>query len=433
MSGLHDKMGQRAFELLPEEFRKFWSAEAGNIPTFCQYPDLHLGAPWEDPEKESFYARYCIMDNGRAAPHGPQDKEWRSATFGDVPDPQKLHDALRYYLGKTVQYIVSGEMTESARFAGTGAHVIQDCSNPGHVFNNILLNRLFPVKGTQLIFMHRIMDHWPFNLDAVKYAPRLLGRNIDEAVYYLGERIIGNMALITADMVKLAQAIIGQRDRIISRIMQKWNAEAIRHTLDFWYTAFILGSGMLPPGCNRRFAQTSLAEKPMITAYDDRFDRRLYIDAGIPFYDSSYPEADPPRSVMATNPYPFEPAVNCAYNCRGERLPLCVDDGGNILSGKGIASGTYGVATWYVPGNLFRILEVTAGLHPETSPDVSCTFGIWCCETAPRLLAHGTTDRKKGVLHFKVELPPECRTVSLLNAGGDGKSTAVWLEPVLKP
>ena len=171
----------------------------------------------------------------------------------------------------------------------------------------------------------------------------------------------------------------------------------------------------------------------MLTAYDKRFDRQQYIAAGIPFYDNHYPEADPDRSTMSTNPYPFEPVINCAYNSKGEALPLAIDDKGTTLKGKGIAAGTYGVVSYYVPGNVFRTLEVTAGIHPETSPDVSCTFGIWCCESTPRLLAQGVTDRKRGALRFKVTLPPECRTISLLNAGGDGKSTAVWLEPTLKP
>ena len=434
MSGLHREMGQRAYELLPEKFREFWKAEAENIPTYCEYPDLHLGAQWEEPAKESFYARYCIMANGRAAPHGPQDKEWRGATFGDVTDPQKVHDALRYYLEQTVKYIAKGDATDSARFGGTGAHVIQDCSNPGHTFNNILLSRLFPVKGKNLIFMHRLMDHWPIDLEAVKCPPVLLGRNIDEAVYFLAEKIIGNMDLITADMVKLCQGIIGNREKTVSRIMQKWNAEAICHTLNFWYTAFILAAGELPAGSSRRFVSTSLADKPMITAYDERFDRQQYIAAGIPFYDNHYPETDPHRSTMSTNPYPFEPVINCAYNSKGEILPLAIDDKGTTLKGKGIAAGTYGVVSYHVPGNVFRTLEVTAGIHPDSSSGVSCTFAVWCCESEPHLLAKGTTDRKKGALHFKVQLPLECRTISLLNAGGDGgNSTAVWLEPVLKP
>ena len=70
MSGLHDKMGKRAFELLPEKFRNFWAEESENIPHYCDYPDLHMGSQWENPQKERFYAQYCVMDNGRAAPHG---------------------------------------------------------------------------------------------------------------------------------------------------------------------------------------------------------------------------------------------------------------------------------------------------------------------------------------------------------------------------
>ena len=221
MSGLHDKMGARAFQLLKANEQNFWKDAAAELSHCCDYPDIHLGSQWEAPEKEPFYARYCVMGNGRVAPHGPQDKDWRGATFGDVPDPEKLHYALRYYLEKVVHYLGKKDVTESVRFAGTGAHVIQDCSNPGHVFNNLLLNRLFPFNGKKLIFMHRIMDSWPIALDKVKTPPVLLGRTVEEAAYLLGEKIIANMDKISADMVPLCQAIIAGRDRTVSRIMQK--------------------------------------------------------------------------------------------------------------------------------------------------------------------------------------------------------------------
>ncbi len=51
MSGLHREMGQRACELLPEQYRRFWAEESGNIPEYCEFLDLHIGAQWEEPEK----------------------------------------------------------------------------------------------------------------------------------------------------------------------------------------------------------------------------------------------------------------------------------------------------------------------------------------------------------------------------------------------
>lgn len=432
MSSLHREMGQRAYELLPERYRRFWEEESGNIPEYCEYPDLHQGSQWEEPEKEPFYARYCVMENGKAAPHGPPDRDWNGATFGGDPDLAKLYGALEYYLKRTVENIASGNVADSARFAGTGAHVIQDCGNPGHTFNNITLNRLFPPRGDKIVFMHRIMDAWPIDLAAVKTPPRLLGRTVSEAVYFLGERIVGNMRLIAADMVKLCQGIIAGRKKSVSVIMQKWNAAAIRNTADFWYTAFVLASGKLPGAAARGFGPVMLADHPLITAYDDRFDRLAYVGEGIPFYKNAYPECDPPRSTMSTDPYPFEPAVNRALTASGEWLPLRLKASGKLLTGKGIASGTYGVATWYVPGNVFRTFEATAGIHPDSPADVEAVFGVWCCESIPHLLSRGTVTRDGGVIRFKVALPPECRTLSLLNAGGDGKSSSVWLNPVLR-
>ena len=372
------------------------------------------------------------MGNGRVAPHGPQDKDWRGATFGDVPDPEKLHYALRYYMDKTVHYLAEKDVTESIRFAGTGAHVIQDCSNPGHVFNNLLLNRLFPANGKKLVFMHRIMDSWPIDLDAVKALPEILGRTVDEAAYLLGEKILANMDKITADMIPLCQGIISGHDRKVSRIMQKWNARAIHLTASFWHTAFVLASGKVPAGSRKRFAAEDLTGHPVITAYDERFDRLKYIEAGVPFYKNLYPEGDPPRANMSTNPYPFEAAVNCAYDANGDPLPLVLREGDTELTGNGFAAGAYSVISFTVPGNIYGELEVTAGIHPASKNNCEAVFAIWCCDSAVPLLASGKTTRDGGVIRFKVALPPECRTLSLLTAGGDGKSSSVWLNPVLK-
>lgn len=431
MSGLHDIMGARAFQLLKKDEQLFWQDAADELSHCCDYPDLHLGSQWEAPEKEPFYARYCVMDNGRAAPHGPQDSQWRGATFGEGTDPEKLNYALRYYLQKTVDAISAGNVTESVRFAGTGAHVIQDCSNPGHTFNNILLNRMFPVTGDKLIFMHRIMDSWPIALEKVKSPPVLLGRTVEEAAYLLSEKIIANIDLISGDMVPLCQGIIAGHNAKVSRIMQKWNSCAINCTASFWHTAFVLASGKLPSGCARRFKVTNLAGHPALTAYDDRFDRLKYIAEGVPFYKNLYPEGDPPRSNMSTNPYPFEAARNCAFDVEGNRLPLVLRDGKRELSGKGFAAGAYGVISFSVPGNIYGEFEAVAGIHPASPNNCETVFGIWCCESEPHLLASAKASRDGGVVRFKVALPPECRTLSLLNAGGDGKSSAVWLDPVL--
>ncbi|MBQ9087961.1 MAG: hypothetical protein IJY46_04180 [Lentisphaeria bacterium] len=432
MSGLHDKMGARAFQLLKPGEQKFWKDAEAELAHCCDYPDLHLGSQWEAPEKEPFYARYCVMANGRVAPHGPQDKDWRGATFGDVPDPEKLHYALRYYMEKVVHFIAKQDVTESVRFAGSGAHVIQDCSNPGHVFNNLLLNRLFPANGKKLVFMHRIMDSWPIDLAAVKAPPELLGRTVDEAAYLLGEKILANMDKITADMIPLCQGIIAGHDRKVSRIMQKWNARAIHLTASFWHTAFVIASNRIPSWCHDRFNEISLVKHPVITAYDERFDRLKYIAAGIPFYKNLYPEGDPPRANMSTNPYPFEASVNCAYDANGDPLPLVLRDGETELTGNGFAAGAYSVISFTVPGDIYGELEVTAGIHPASVNNCEAVFAIWCCDSDVQLLASGKTTRDGGVIRFKTALPPECRTLSLLTAGGDGKSSSVWLNPVLK-
>ena len=64
MSALHEIIGKRALELLPQWERDFWKPELANMPRYCCYPDTHLECQWEAPEKLPFYEKYCLLPDG---------------------------------------------------------------------------------------------------------------------------------------------------------------------------------------------------------------------------------------------------------------------------------------------------------------------------------------------------------------------------------
>ena len=170
----------------------------------------------------------------------------------------------------------------------------------------------------------------------------------------------------------------------------------------------------------------------MIQSYSGKYDRKKFIDAGIPFYPTFYPESDCCRSRLSTDPYPFEPVINTAFDGKGNLIPLeLMIHGERKKTSQGIAVGAYGIASFRVPGKIFSELEVYAGIHPESKSDKTVTVGIWCYESNSPLLASGEVSLNSDALHFKVKLPEECRTVSLLSADGNNDTSVIWFDPEL--
>jgi hypothetical protein len=431
MSSIHSILGKRAFELLSNEERQFWKSEQTALPRHCDLPDLHLAAQWDGSGKESWYAQYGVMPNGRCTPHGPVDSAWVGAALGGPPDAGKSLYVLRYYFRKIIALIRKDQAEESARFAGTLAHFIQDCSSPGHIINNVLLNHLFPVRNGRLFPLHGLIDGWPFAAERVKSRPELLGRTPDEAAFLLNETLLGNVENMTGEIIPLCQSIQAGRNAAAGRIMNRWNRVSTLLTASAWHTAYVIARGKISPAAERKFRTLDLTSLPMIHVNAPEFDRTKYIKAGIPFYECLYPESDPCRSRLSTDRIPFEPAVNTSYDGQGKAVPLALNSNGVRLHGNGIAAGSYGVASFRVPGYLYSEFDVLAGVHPDSGSDAKVTFGVWCPELNSPLLARGEVSRLDDALHFHIRLPEKCRTLSLLSAGGNSKLSVVWLNPQL--
>ena len=434
MSSLHKIIGRRAFELLLPSEREFWKEEAENIPHYCEYPDLHAGAPWDEPELEKHYERYCLMPCGRCVPHGPSDKTWRCAAFGGEPCPDNSLYALRYYFDTVVACIRSGDAQNAAMFAGAIAHTVQDFCTPVHSFSNIVLNRMFPPIPGKYLFMHRVVDGWPFTPEKVTAPPELLGRNAEEAAFLLNERLFAFMEWQHRHIVTLFESIRSGENTAADIIMQKTNEAAVHLTASLWHTMFVIADGVIAVEEANRLDSIDLTALPMIESYSNEFHRDQYIAAGIPFYPNKYDEYDPPRSRLGTDPYPFEPAVNHALAPDGSEIPLELTLDGKTFrgNGRGIATAAYGVASFRVPGSLYGTLDVFAGIHPRSESNRMVTFGIWSNEANPRLLCKFTASKDTSAVHLQIPIPHECRTLALLSADGDQQTHVVWLNPLLK-
>ncbi|MBQ6470941.1 MAG: hypothetical protein IJJ33_03075 [Victivallales bacterium] len=431
MSAIHPEIGRRAFESLPADEQEFWESVRHELPGHCDLPDLHLASQWDNSGKEAWYARYDVLPNGRCTPHGPVDPNWVSAALGGLPDASKSLYALRYFMKKTTERIRKRDVAEAARFSGSLAHMIQDCSTPGHVMNNITLNHLFPARGGKLVPLHSTIDFWPLPPCGVKPKPALLGRSVEEAAFLLNETLLRNAEAMSGDIVPLCQAIQRGQKKAVDRIMRKWNGESVRLTASAWHTVFSLAHRRIPAEQQRRFSALDLTRLPMVHEISPKFDRRKFIASGIPFYDCIYPECDPARSRLSTDRIPFEPAVNTSYDGNGTAIPSALLSGGKRVGGHSIAAGSYGVASFRVPGKLYSEFDVLAGVHPDSESAAEVTFAVWCPEADNPLLAIGKASKEADALHFRVRLPRQCHTLCLLSAGGNSRLSVVWLNPTL--
>ena len=433
MSGLHMEIGGRAFELLPQWEQDFWKQEAENIPVYCDYPDLHLAAQWDAPEQLPYYEKYCMMPNGICIPHGPVDCEWICAAHGGIADPSKIEYSLQYYCGKIIELLRQKDVVESARFAGVLGHLLQDSGTPVHSMNNITLNQLFPYENGIYYTWHKLGDHWPFKPELTNGEVELLGRNCDELVFSTLEDIFVKVENSMGVIVPFVTAIRNQDTAAADRISQQYNSAAVMLTARVWHTLFCIAFERFDEKEVQQFSVRPLTESKMIYSFSKQFDRQQFIDAGIPFYPTLYPDTDSCRARLSVNPYPHEPVFNYAFDGEGHLIPLELNiNGKKEKADYGIAAGAFCIASFRVPGNIFDELELYVGIHPESKSDKESVCAIWCYEAAVPLLASGKITAKGDALHFKVKLPAACRTISLISAAWDEKLSVVWFEPRLK-
>lgn len=431
MSALHEQIGKRAFELLPQWEQDFWAPERENMPSYCVYPDTHLECQWGATELLPFYEHYCLLPDGHCIPHGMVDQDWTSGAFsGREMDAEHAAYVLGYYCKTIITHLRAGDVVESARFAGTLGHYIQDVCNLGHCFNNILLNRLFPAENGKQQFFHRALDGWPFSSEAITKAPQLVGTTEEEAVFCMTERLMTKLEDIAGICVPFLTAIKDGDTETADRYSQDMNEDAVMCTASLWHTLFCLAFDKV--GDTEEFQVRDLTDSKMILSYDPMFNREQYIDAGIPYYESLYPNFDPPRARLAIGQYPYEPTLDYAVDEQKNVIPLKLTiDGETVTSDRGIAGSTYTVASFRVPGNLYKELDVYAGIHPDSGSAGELIFAVWCHEAKEKVLAKGVASRDGNALHFKVALPESCQTISLLSAGDPGQKSSIWMNPKL--
>jgi len=435
MSSIHDTLGKISYNMLPEWERQLWAGQRDMIPEYCFFPDTHLSVQLE-PDKEKTLRKYCVMSNGKPVPHGPCDDDYRSCVFSNYHSRKTRNFVIGYYLKKMVNLLKKRNFEEAAKFGGVFAHYLQDSSCPGHVINNLLVNRLFPPENGKYWHYHRIIDSWPCKEEEIIVRPVLMGTSIEEAVFHIcaeQDRVISSALSLLCPLI----TSIRKNDRKNSDLIcRKLNSAAVRFGSSGWHTAFCIAFGKFLRSEKKLLEKVILSNNIPINEVGDEYSREKLIRHGIDFYETKYEEADPSRSRLSSDPYPFEPVPDCAFDGHGRTIPLALNiHGKNKLTRKtfknGIAAGTYSILTFEVPGRIFREFRVLCGIHPITNTDEKAGFAVFCEQSLQKAFIGGRISKNDPPVEFTIPLRTDCKTISLIVSGGTPGIHAVWANPLL--
>lgn len=435
MSALHDKLGKSSYYTLPEWERNLWSTQKEHIARYCFMPDEHLSFQLE-AEKEKRLSKYCVLPNGKPVPHGPCGEDYGTCIFANYHSRKVRKYVISYYLKKMIKLLTTKSFEEAAKFGGVLGHYLQDGCCPGHVLNNLLLNKLFPATHEHSWHYHRRIDSWPYDENITKPLPELLGTSVEEAIFNLCAEYDKATALALSKICPFILAIQENNQDKANLISNEINYRAILLTGSAWHTAFCIAFKRFDKEECARLDKVYLNERVPISDFSKKYSRESLQEYGIKFYNTTYHEADPARSILSNDPYPFEPIANMSSDGKGGTFPLSLNviKNGNLTEAKfkkGFATGGTSMLIFEAPGNIFSEFAVLAGIHPLSPKNSKASFTVLCEQEGKKKFGNKIVSANESCLKFKVPLARDCKTVSMIVTEGSPGTHAVWAEPIL--
>jgi len=435
MSALHDILGKLSYRVLPEWEKKLWAAQKDMIPEYCFMPDKHLGLPLNDKEEKRL-RKYCLLPNGKPLPHGPCEDDYRICAFSNYHSRKVRKYVITFYMKKIVGLLSQENFEEAAKFGGAFAHYLQDACCPAHVINNFLLNSLFPPSSKHAWHYHRIIDAWPCDEKSITPSPRLMGSSVDEAVFNLCMEYDMATAFALSQVCPLVSAIQENNHQKANAISNAFNSKAVEFGSSAWHTAFSLAFGRFSKRELAGLGTIHLADCIPINELSEKFSREKLVKYGIKFYDTAYREADPSRSKLSNDSYPFEAIANSASDGKGKAFPLSLNiikNGKQVQKNfkKGFAAGGYSIIAFEAPGSIFGEFKVLAGIHPSSPRDSKASFAVFCEQSGKKVFGNKKVSETDSAIELKIPLDCKCKTVFMIVTEGTRGLHAIWANPIL--
>lgn len=402
--GPHRTITEAALDVLPEWQQQALGAEAQPLGSlYCFIPDL----VYTRKDLTSF----AMMDSHPGVVY--------LLKLHLPTAPAEDLEILRYFVGRAVDALQAGEISDAARYAGTLAHVLEDWTCPAHAVPNDNMFTLFkqflpPPESHRFTLLHSPIEGGNFTVDIRGHRPVLLGTTSDEAALNLLRRAQEGTVYARGQVIPIIQALYAGDTKTSNAAQQKAALVGARLVADALYTVICLGLGKVDP---KEAAQLQTTD---LSAFAPNEAASLY----------------PPQASFFSKPYWGHALRGVILDGKGESasLRLNVPDGDSTVARtfeSGIGTGTRSVLSYTIPPGVYKRFTVWAGLHADFGASGHVRFDV-----AGNGRSLVRLDPVKGnTTAIRVDVPLEGIAelrLTVTSAGGDGSGNfAVWADPRL--
>lgn len=409
--GVHDRLTQAAVELLPDWQRAWIKAEEGAlVRRYCVFPDFA-----GDVDAKPYILPFLAEE--KISLHIP----------GQETKHRQLFDA---YLSRTMASLKTGETADALRWFGCVAHFLEDSAAPCHMRFGELK---FPEDGPPLLQMdffkrflpvsemvdqqmlHSTIDNCPLTVEQLRqavagYRPRLLGHNLEEAIFHLLEAHLDANRQGSRQVFPMLVALNANDETRFVACGVEAAAAGTRVVADLLYTMLCLARQRFEtrPATEASLADRTPAESSPFSWSDRNHQGRLI-----------------PNASGAVHSNMSEPKALGRHALR-----LKMADGSVREFAKGYGVGWRSEFTFLVPRGVYQTFSVYAGNDAQLGGDGTNRFEV-LLDGQP---AAATATMKGAVAAERLEVPlnrAAAITLRCTSEGPPSKTHGVWAEPRL--
>lgn len=397
----HHAITRAAVEVLPPWERDWLGAEAAPLgDSYCLIPDKvftdRANAPFAAMESRPG-ERYLLNL------HLPAQQ------------PENL-ETMRYFMGKAVAALRSGDVASAARFMGTVCHQIEDYGSPAHTVpgDNMftLLQQFLPAPDAMKDqLLHSPIESGELKVGIPGYAPRLLGTSVEEASWRLMHRVHEEILNARRTTVPIIQALYAADAEKVKAEQLKAATVDAQVVADALHTILALGAERFDADAAEALDRVEIGSFFPLEAESLYFAQKQFFSSphwgharsGVVLAEGKH--AQPLRLRVEGKPEPIEFA-------------------------NGISAGMGKPLTFLLPPGVYKRFTVRAGLHPELGEKGKVEFAV-SGDGKPlgSVIVSGTEPARE--LTFDVSEVSQLQ-LSLTPRNAEPKSQyAIWGEPVL--
>ncbi|OGV35711.1 MAG: hypothetical protein A2020_04175 [Lentisphaerae bacterium GWF2_45_14] len=351
----HVILTHAAIEALPLWQREMLAAPFYALENeYCMYGDDYFG------RKEEL-GQYVELPDGRL----PMDP-WELRLFRkDAPGEDYFicgyYDLMRtsftYFAAKCIERLKAGDLEGFAKFAGTVAHVIEDCGCPPHSVGTTMgtdmkmIKMLFPPddRKTMALQYHSVLEgqYEPFNLSA---SPGLIGTSAEEIAFNIFERFTDMLENSISRIIPMLDAFYKNDIALLRKQLTESGEFSSSVLSDFLYSVICVGAS--------RFESSELEQ--LNSAYLSEYTPE--IRTGWMPYPYAYPEMRKSPYCLNSN---FEP-VDLSLKINGKER----------FYENGFGLGVPFKADYILPSGIYKTFKSEVGIHSRLGARSGIAFKV---------------------------------------------------------